>query len=49
MRLAICRRKPLFTDMGVTLSGGNISMPEKLLHGAKVGTTIEKVGSKGVT
>jgi hypothetical protein len=47
--LAIRRRKPLFTDVRVTLSGRNISMPKKLLNGSEVGTAIEKMGSKGVT
>lgn len=38
----------LMGNMGINLSGGNISMTQKLLDGAQVGAIIQQMGGKAV-
>jgi hypothetical protein len=44
MRLPICRREPLFTDVRVTLRCCDVGMTKEFLNRPQIGPAIEEVG-----
>ena len=40
--------QPATLDMGIDLRGGDVGMPEHLLHGAQISTFFKQIGGKGM-
>lgn len=46
MEFAVGLCEPFRGDVGVYLGGGDCTVAEEFLHGAKIGTVVEQVGGK---
>ena len=48
MRGIVHRGKVLKIKMGIDLGGGEVSMPQQLLHAAQIAARLQHMGGKGV-